>query len=97
MDGFSPCKCHLCAKTLIDTDIVICNDCYGKMRKGQHASFRRKVFKKYGSVCWFCGIHDKEVMQIDHIDVNGGRHDLDNVRVVCANCHIKRHKGLLKY
>lgn len=35
---------------------------------------REKVFNHYGNKCVNCGINDKRVLTIDHIDNNGGEH-----------------------
>jgi len=41
--------------------------------------------------CAGCGIDRFYLLQIHHIDGNNGNNDAENLEIVCANCHIKRH------
>lgn len=53
------------------------------------------------SVCK-CGISEKYLLQIHHMDGNKNNNSPNNLEIVCANCHVKRHlkknkKGELVY
>ncbi len=50
------------------------------------------VFKQRGYACEVCGFDD--IVEVHHIDKSlGGR--IDNLRVVCPNCHAKIHAGMM--
>lgn len=57
---------------------------------------RRKAFTTYGRVCDECG--SMKDLQIDHITEvkNGGLPDLDNLRVLCKKCNMKRNRSANK-
>lgn len=38
-----------------------------------------------------CGVSEVFLLQIHHIDGNHHNHYPENLEIVCANCHIKRH------
>lgn len=48
-------------------------------------SKRAKYF--YGELCEVCGLTDKRILQVHHIDSNRQNHELDNLIVLCPNCH----------
>lgn len=64
-------------------------DHYGKA-KGRR-SVRKKIFKKRGAVCCDCGEPKKYLITVHHIDGNGSNNKNENLEVLCANCHVKRH------
>lgn len=83
-----------------------CNrDCYNKRRKISLKRLKRGT-KYYdnllnNSKCK-CGVLDKYLLQIHHKDGNHNNNEPNNLEIVCANCHIKRHlkkdkKGNLIY
>lgn len=51
-------------------------------------NFYKRLIKE--SICK-CGVHEDYLLQIHHKDGNKRNQSLDNLEVVCANCHIKRH------
>lgn len=49
-----------------------------------------------------CGVSEKYLLQIHHKDGNNDNNNSDNLEIMCANCHIRRHlrrnkKGELVY
>jgi 5-methylcytosine-specific restriction endonuclease McrA len=50
-----------------------------------------QVFKRDGRICALCGTDEGE-MHIDHIipRVIGGDHSLENLRVLCAACNLRK-------
>lgn len=56
-------------------------------------SLKVQVFTKYGERCYVCGYSLKSVLRIHHvIPVSlGGADNLDNLILVCSNCHTLTH------
>ena len=71
--------------------------CYEKYRIGEHKNYKENAWKHWGIGCSECGITDKDVLTLHHVEPEGDRFDVENVRPVCANCHQKINKGLIKF
>ena len=58
------------------------------------AYFKRKVKERDNNVCQICGMHDVEIMQVDHIvpvSVSPElKLDMNNMRTLCPNCHARK-------
>lgn len=39
-----------------------------------------------------CNINDLDVLEVHHKDMNHSNNELDNLEILCANCHTKEHK-----
>lgn len=65
-----------------------------KSRFGKgHASYRRQAFEAADKIeCEKCG-WDKEidVLQVHHIDRNRRNHSINNLQILCPNCHLLEH------
>ena len=52
---------------------------------------KKYLIEKYGHECWGCGISEwqgeKLHLEMDHIDGNNKNNDIDNIRILCPNCH----------
>lgn len=59
----------------------------------KNKSYRNKALKIKGYKCNKCGNEDKDVLQVHHRDKNRDNNSLENLEVLCANCHIKEHRG----
>lgn len=59
--------------------------------KGNHAGKWKLLQSGVQYQCATCGIHDwlgkVLVLHLDHIDGNRGNNTLDNLRLLCPNCH----------
>ena len=59
----------------------------------QTLKLKNKLLKEgiFENKCSLCGIHDWQNktlnMQLDHIDGDSSNHRLDNLRLLCPNCH----------
>ena len=53
----------------------------------------KKVFQEADNRCSFCSVTDVAVLEIHHLDENPSNNQLDNLIVVCANCHAKITHG----
>lgn len=58
---------------------------------------RDKVYKKYNNQCSVC--ESKERLEIHHIKEysKGGRTELENLKLLCVDCHAEEHKGTSSY
>ena len=64
--------------------------------------YRKKAFDNYPPQCNRCGFDNKKILIVHHIDLNRKNNDLDNLEIVCLNCHALIHnfnpiKNLGKY
>ncbi len=62
-----------------------------KLNSRRYRGQRERVFNRDGRMCAICGTDEGE-MHIDHIIPRkvGGTHDLDNLRVLCKNCNLRK-------
>jgi Zn finger protein HypA/HybF involved in hydrogenase expression len=54
-------------------------------------TLKRFLIKEHGNKCWTCGITEWNnksiVMELEHIDGNSENNSLDNLSLICPNCH----------
>ena len=62
-----------------------------KLNSRRYRGQRDRVFSRDGRICQICGTDEGE-MHIDHIipRKSGGTHDLDNLRVLCKSCNLRK-------
>lgn len=95
-------NCESCGKEVLksasiskrNTGNYCSRECYDSRRKKDLKRLKRST-KYYddllsNSSC-ACGVSEKYLLQIHHMDGNHNNNDESNIEVVCANCHIKRH------
>lgn len=90
-----------------------CNtECYQKYRwehvykpnilLGKGGNLRRFLIEEFGEVCQSCGIGPQWnnkilTLQVDHKDGDSDNNAVDNIRLLCPNCHTQTetygHKG----
>ena len=63
-----------------------------KIEKGLGGNVRKYLIETKGEICEQCGQgdmhnHKKLVLQIDHIDGHSDNNNIDNLRLLCPNCH----------
>ena len=61
---------------------------------GKIDSLKRMALERDGYSCRSCGLSDREVLDVDHIEPRRKRpdlyEDLANLQVLCANCHRRK-------
>jgi len=57
--------------------------------------YRKLAFNNYKHKCNNCAYNIIEALQVHHIDNNRQNNELNNLIILCANCHILTHKLLL--
>jgi 5-methylcytosine-specific restriction endonuclease McrA len=55
-------------------------------------TYRKRKFKVNEAKCENCGIDDKRVLEVHHKDKNRDNNNLDNLQILCANCHLIQHR-----
>lgn len=59
-----------------------------KLGKG---SYRNYKLNNSCKKCENCGIQDIRVLQVHHIDKDRNNNELNNLKLLCANCHLIEH------
>lgn len=62
--------------------------------KGGESTYRDKIWRGRGEkMCKRCGLNDKRVLAVHHIDRNRKNSSMDNLVLLCHNCHVLIHKN----
>lgn len=64
-----------------------------KQRKTVSALTSKKLYQEADNRCPFCGVADVAVLEIHHIDEDSSNNKIENLIVVCGNCHSKITRG----
>lgn len=54
-------------------------------------ALKLRLFKLRGKICERCGYQEFRILQIHHKDKNRKNNDLNNLELICPNCHYKDH------
>lgn len=60
---------------------------------GSDKTYRIIAFKNYEHKCVLCGFNISQALQVHHIDCNRKNNVLDNLIILCTNCHCLVHYG----
>lgn len=52
---------------------------------------KKRLIKLRGSVCERCGYNKTEILQVHHKDKNRNNNSLNNLELICPNCHFEEH------
>lgn len=64
-----------------------------KQRKSVSALTSKKLYQEADNRCPFCGVAEVAVLEIHHIDGDPSNSKIENLIVVCGNCHSKITSG----
>ena len=54
------------------------------------ANYRQRAFDEYPHRCVSCGYdEDERILEVHHIDEDRGNNDINNLCILCPNCHRK--------
>ena len=79
------------------TGKIYCSkECGNKAKNEQHTdwnngtNYRRNAFNIYPHNCAICGYNeDERILEVHHIDENRNNNDINNLIILCPNCHKK--------
>jgi 5-methylcytosine-specific restriction endonuclease McrA len=49
--------------------------------------YRKLAFDHYPPICSYCGFGIPEVLEVAHLDGNKENNQIENLAILCANCH----------
>ncbi len=52
---------------------------------------KKRLMKERGSLCQRCQYNVYEILQVHHIDRNRDNNNLNNLELLCPNCHTSEH------
>lgn len=85
-----------CSKGCSNTWFRAGKNHYNHKEQGTESTtqYRVKALNHYGRVCSSCG-YDKHVLALDvhHIDEDRSNNKIENLRVLCCNCHAIHHRS----
>lgn len=58
--------------------------------------YRKIAFNHYGKKCQKCGVDDMRVLTVHHKDRNRKNNNIENLEVLCYNCHYLNHSKKFK-
>ena len=64
-----------------------------KQRKSVSALTSKKLYQEANNCCAFCCVADVAVLEMHHIDGDPSNNKIENLIVVCGNCHSKITRG----
>jgi len=67
-----------------------CSNTYFRTKDGA-SSYRERALRHYGCICNACGFTNLLALEVHHIDKNRDNNSIDNLVVLCANCHRITH------
>lgn len=70
-----------------------------KKIRAEQTTIKKRILKRQKIAhCEYCGNKTKEILQIHHIEpiAKGGNNNLDNLIILCPNCHKSAHAGIIK-
>lgn len=57
------------------------------------STYSKLAFRTYIHKCAMCGLEEECCLQVHHIDENRENNNVDNLIILCANCHSRIHRG----
>jgi len=60
-----------------------------------NSDYRNKAFAAYDAICATCYNDNEYVLEVHHIDQNRDNNSINNLIILCANCHTLVHKNKL--
>ena len=64
--------------------------------KNGKGSYRNFALANLDAKCVICGYSHIEALEVHHLDKDRSNNNITNLEILCANCHVLKHKGLLE-
>lgn len=80
-------KCKDLAQSISDGSGKLTPNCY----KTGKTSYKKRAMFKLENKCVDCGYIDNYLLVVHHKDGNRDNNNINNLEIVCHNCHAKRH------
>jgi hypothetical protein len=58
-------------------------------------SYRARAFAAYPPICTYCGFGIPEILEVAHLDQNRKNNSIENLAILCGNCHKMHDIGLI--
>lgn len=58
-------------------------------------SYRKAAFQTYAPICAYCGFGVPEILEVAHLDGDRSHNALENLAILCPNCHKMHDIGLI--
>lgn len=58
-------------------------------------NYRKLALDTYPPICSYCGFGVPEVLEVAHLDNIRTNHEIDNLAILCPNCHKMHDIGLI--
>ena len=63
----------------------------GNLKQGKYIDYRKLAFKHLPHKCNKCGEVEQDFLVVHHKDKNRYNHSIENLEILCANCHLRIH------
>lgn len=63
-----------------------CSNTHFRTKEGA-TTYRSRALRHYGCICSVCGFSNILALEVHHIDKNRDNNSIENLKVLCANCH----------
>lgn len=60
------------------------------------SAYAKKAYRTYKLKCAICGLEEECCLQVHHVDENRNNNEVENLIILCANCHCRVHRGGLE-
>ena len=58
-------------------------------------SYRARAFAAYPPICTYCGFGIPEILEVAHLDQDRKNNSIENLAILCGNCHKMHDIGLI--
>jgi 5-methylcytosine-specific restriction endonuclease McrA len=58
-------------------------------------NYRKLAFDQYAPICAYCGFGIPEILEVAHLDGDRQNNHLENLAILCCNCHKMHDIGLI--
>lgn len=72
---------------------VICGEKHVNWKYGRNAYRNVMIRNRTPQICKGCGLEDKRLLIVHHIDRNRNNNTIQNLKWLCRNCHYLEHEG----